>query len=46
VDFDGEIEEFKILFLYVKEEELDVKSYIYFNPLGQAGGLQLKKEIK
>jgi hypothetical protein len=45
-DFDGTVEEFDIVYMYIREKDLEEKTYLYFNPLGQLGGIQLKKETK
>ena len=46
VDYDGNEEEFSIININVPVKNQQTLNYVYFNPLGQLGGQQLKKQIK
>ena len=48
VDYDGNEEEFKMSLISIRSYKglNNHLNYVYFNPLGQLGGQQLKKQIK
>jgi len=46
IDYDGKEEEFDIIEITVPMTSTQRPDYVYFNPLGQIGGRQFKKQIK
>ena len=46
IDYDGNEEEFKIININTPLNKQQNSDYVYFNPLGQLGGQQFKKQLK